>query len=802
MIVQQNKSQIIFFAIFMSLLLVFSGSAVVAAQAETGCFDGDYIDWLGTGVVNTAVLSCQLEEHPLELLIVFRDDSLDPSQPWQQNINDQFAFWLFDVDADGDINLIIDFHGEDGVLTASMFDDQDGDGVVAFDVENGRLLIRESPYWSMRVQAEDGWWQQDELTNFNLNIQIDGAIKGAFGAELYFDALENDGLIDFSIDVMDENRNGRPETQIIQATPPVSGSSGIYRTLLMVNPEDDEILPTAQLPWPYLNLDAPEDIVKTYNSGLAPIQLDWANGQIDSLGEFVASRGNEGNWFTYSIDRLGDDPTQFANFEAPFAFYDLADDGDGMPELQIRFEHYPADDGFMANALKRPLPYTNQNVRYSWDQDNDGFWDYKIDTIGRVEAPDTIAIGELQFLSFNTDTLPQTIVQSSWDAITFVAAENNYPSTEGIYEWAADEIRELWITGEDNTVPEAFKTLPLGMRGDYSLESVTAPQLYLSPIDGKLHLMQANGGFWQINNTQSLQIANLDRDPYLDQWVQMSRGEVTERLNWQDDFLLFSQNDQLLIKEIGPLPTPPLFAPPDTPEAWAVLEQTLANVAFSVDPTDLSTAFDQYDGAVLEMSGIDVQQIRPYPNGFQIIGTVRPNFQVSGDLPWDDSFSETGAVQLTYDGRWQIAPHLADFVVDMQLPDQPIVAGETIPIQISAELFDDQPDSDYWLMLTANEGPLLRTSFAGTYQSVLNWQVDDETAVSLRLWVEDEDGAVLTETAVPVEVAPAPSERPLNFFTTSDLTLYLGATMLLFFAGFLGFAAKFALNRNQEEVIL
>lgn len=786
--------------------LILLGVALPAqAQSEMGCTNGRYADWLAIGETSTLILECNIATSNDQLIIVPTATALDASLPWQENINDQEAFWLFDIGSTGEINLVIDFHFEEGVLTASLFDDQDGDGAVRFDVENGRILIRESAYWSMRVQAADGWWQRDGLVNHNLDIQVDGAIKAAFGSEIYQDQMENDGWIDFKIEVRDANGNGRPETELIQATPPISESSGILRTLIMVNPEDDEQLPNSSFIWPYLNDGTDGDIVKGYNAGLTPIQMNWTEGKIVGLAEFVASRGNEGNWFTYSIDRLlNDDAEQSANFEAPFAFYDLANDNDGVPELQIRFEHYPPDDVYMSNAAKRPLAYSNQNVRYSWDQDNDGAWDYKIDTIGRYDATHSIDVGPLQYLSFDIANLPVAITHSPWDAITFVAAERTYLSTEGIYEWAAAEIRELWVSGQADTVPEAFQTLPVGLRGDYLLESVDAPRLYVSPIDSKLHLLNAAGGLWQVTNRDTILYKNVNGDAYLDQWQLVRDGAVLQQVNTVETYLLFFEEDTLSIYPFTES-TPATMAPPDSTEAWQALDRALTAVSPAPTPTTLTTLVDQFESdPLLTITGVQLQQIRPYAQGFQFVASTDSTFTAEGDLFWNQEAPTRGTHLFTFDGQWRITPHETAWQLTAQAPSEAIYAQETVPVQLTVDLFQDLvAEESYWLVGEEVQGnttvEILRQPVSQPMSQVFNWQASTNTAVTLHFYIENEAGDRLTSFDLPISFSADNRERPLSLLA-NNTTLYLGSALLLIIAALFATASKLALKHPTKEV--
>jgi len=129
------------------------------------------------------------------------------------------------------------------------------------------------------------------------------------------------------VHVRDTDGDGHPDYDWRTAN--IAPKTGLPRlptvsTNLVVNTADTETLLTPALPWAYLGMVSyGYDTSSPASTGQPPIQIDWTSGQILFVGEFVSSRANENQWFTYSYYPLKAGETNQPNFESPFAWYDL-----------------------------------------------------------------------------------------------------------------------------------------------------------------------------------------------------------------------------------------------------------------------------------------------------------------------------------------------------------------------------------------------------------------------------------------------------------------------------------------------
>jgi hypothetical protein len=608
---------------------------------------------------------------------------MDPNRPWQQNVRFEDEVWVFDVGALGRASLIVSFHQDGDTLTANLFDDKDGDGQVRHRIENGHPRVTESPYWTVRVIAPDGWWLKGGKINFNLKILVDGPLLVTFGSDLFINRLSTDGVIDYEVLIRDRDGDGRPDYELRNAYPPVPESWGVYRSILIVSSREGDAPIENFVFWPYLGSSGPlkgyeggklpttifydtqgraYGIVKDYGTSFSPIQVDWNNARINYVGEFVASRGSDKNWFIQSITPIRLGQLNTPNFENPFAFYDLAMDRDGIPELQVRVQYFGPNDPYY---LDRRSPMAYENIRYSWDQDNDQTWDYKVDLVGRHIEDAVVGFPEFSVRTIPYEQLPYWVTENEWDVAAFVSWEMNKSwSSEGIYEWGASiEMERYYIPGITDSLPTVrYDTIAEGFRGEYKFEIGQQPVLYFSSLDHKLHLLNAEAGVWNIDGNAEIRYANLDGDAYLDQWLYLERNarrwfnlagacpdqehdaratEVRRQVNLAKGYLVYAGDGQVLLKQVNV--TFSLFEtlPPRNHEEWLELGQKLEQYRRDFAPGDFEAMMKQFNGPAARIQGATLRDFRLTENGFRFVLELRRGFR------WDSELSIIGASNLT-----------------------------------------------------------------------------------------------------------------------------------------------------------
>jgi hypothetical protein len=648
------------------------------AAREIEVFDVAQADLDGDGDPDQATIDCAYITAEDRVVVYDHADDMEWGDTWQEATDFDDDMWVFDAAADGRDELIIDFKlRRTGEVEAWIWDDQNGDGTVAYQI-TPTIDPLESANPGIKVIAADGWWARDGKINFNLDLTVDGQIQASMSAKPWLKNVSTDGAADFTIEVRDTDDDGRPDYQWVNAWPEAHSGYGIRRTEIVVSPDDDEAPITGSIFWPLLGstldwddlkADRPDyispdrlDIVqarsgynKTYGISMPPIQVLWQKASLLYVSEFVASRFNDDNWFVYSIQRVTPDDLSLVNFEAPFAYYDLADDDDSYPELAVRFEQYLERDMFPFRRTNRePV----QIIRYSWDQDNNTTWNYKLGLIGRNIVDQTAKVGNLTLQMIPHDDIPVWVTNQQWDGATFVAVESDDTWTsEGIYEW--DQYgywRDSYVTGL-STIPPTIDDLgglAVGQRGEYAFDLHVKPEVYLSSVDHKLHLLGAEGGVWRVNETRDIWYANLGGD-YINQWTLVENETTLGQISYVGDYIIYDGPTGIQLVQTDQAPALDVSAPPTDNASWRRLDQQLQQQESSFND-DFDAVMRPFGASVACINGASTRDLRQTDEGFRFILDVESDVHASGAVIPEVSDLDAGSYLITYDGSFQVEP--------------------------------------------------------------------------------------------------------------------------------------------------
>jgi hypothetical protein len=740
------------------------------------------------------------------IFVYNREQQVDPSRPWQGNVSQTDALWIFQAGPlyqprlSGRASLIIDFQTDDGGLSANLYDDQNGDGFAAYSLRenNAEPSIKENLAGipTVRVSTSENWWQRDRRTNFNLDITIDGPVRGDHNSAVhrYFDQFTTDGVIDFTAEVRDNNRDGVADYEYRDS--PIEGN--YVHTSLSVSNESRPTPISQALIWPLLSahlwgFDQP------YNGLIAPIQVDWQAARINTIGELVPSRGRPSNWFIYSINRVEKGKVTATNFESPFAFYNLSGIEDGFPDLQVRFEHF--NEGEFVRDWREPV----QSVRYSWDQFHRQTWDYKLDMLGRHTITDTVAFNDFTIQTLPYAKIPRWVMDHTWDQINFVAYEgpNFYYTSEGIYEWGVTgEIRGNYINGlADSYTLNDYYSIGEGFRGEYRIAAESIPRLYISSVDGLLHLRGAQGGLWKINDHTHLRYADRNDDSYLDEWLYTRVIDdspvvtTTRQLNVAPSHIIYSDDQEVRLRETAVTPAAAESMPPATHDEWTALGSLLQAHGRAFTPEDLPALIEHFPGPELQISGATVAGYRAIGrDGFRFLLTLRPGFQVRGDSLIDIAGLSPATYVVTYDGDLQIAlltpPEISGQLHIPQTPVQLVLSPLNVALHKTGN--DDLSDTtlEIWAGSTSQQPTLILTQpvtlRAGEpLTSALQWSPPEAGDWTLTPLIRDGDNQVALLPPVQVQVQAAPSTTPTALVLLSarlDLLPLIIIALLVFAA--------------------
>lgn len=672
------------------------------ARAQTGsslpaCGEALVIeDRDGDGSADFAAFECDFgDDESIQLSMFCPEGGLEKETIAERLLNPGNCTWVFSRDAGEEASLIIRFFEEDGSFVAELYDDQDGDGRVGYSIDGPRIDVTESPFWTVRMASEAPWFA-DDIFSFNLTLLVDGNVEVHFNSSLYQASLVNDGTPDFAIRVLDESRDGRPERDIRRLLIPRAWEYIGQVFQLMANWRDGDAPPEGATLWPYLStaIDTTGTrLMKSATKYQPPIKVDWDEGKIVAVGEFVASRFSESNCFIYGSNALVSGSVVDPGFENPFCFYDLAEDGDGIPELSIRSGYWPSNHwGFIGGRFDYPM----QSIRYSWDQDNTGGWNYGVGLAGRHEYDETITVGDYIVRSIPHDLFPTWITRREWDEAVFVEAVNGkYGSSEGIYE--ADvpwEVVEEYLTGFSNTHPvvEAESFLSNGLRIEYAPDLAAHVKLYFSPIDARLHLYEATEGYWKTGENERLEYRNGDGDAYIDEWRYVIDDETRQQLNWTPDYMVMADlaEQTVAIKQVA-ISLAAFESPvPATHAEWAALARMLESHAEILENETPKNLISRFAGPEMTISGAELKNFRRIDDGFRFELTLASNVRIVGpDLLRLSGLPPGQYVVEQRDGVFSVAPLLpAQPFIEMRQPEP----GGAVQVTVGNSGGPDVPD--------------------------------------------------------------------------------------------------------------
>jgi hypothetical protein len=700
-------------AALVALLLVALASAGVASAQTPGydSMDGCEGSWQRHFGVDVLILDCNLgfaTAH--DRAYMYPRKAVNTGVDWRTQVDFTDAVWLIDAGARGKASLIINFRQEGGTVVAELFDDVSGDGEVRYGLERGYPKSVESRFPTVKVTGRDGWWVRDGKVNYNLTIVVDGPVLGSFGSQTFVDWTETDGRPDFTTTVHDTAGIGRPHWQIFQNDPPASDSDGIVRTFLIVNVKNDERVPDTYILWPYLGYSGgpqPEPatlpsrlplslqrgpaygIAKRNQAAFPPIQVDWGRSKIDVVGELVASHGYH-HWYVQSLIRFGEEKT-VADFESPFLFYDLAEVEDGFPDLVIRDDYYPANDPFIPHG-----PF--HNLRYSWDYDHDNYWDYGLNVFARGPLPATVDVGHgVRVESIPYDEAPAWVVGQPWEMISMTAIEHlaaaHAKSTEGLYSPLGAPWNPYFF-GQSPARP--LETMPgnqVGWRTEFATYSGEPVQLYVSAVDGKLHLYGAEQGRWDIfkpsweaefhTPSDEVRYRSLG-GPYVREWSRLTDGVVFQSLAHLSDRLIYWDDGGVQIAKGPESPATIATRPPSNKQEMQAFGALMQQFRARGDGGDLQALFDAFPEERVVMPGVRVWDMRAEGEGFRFIASVPDPVPESplmeGLAPGNHVFTYTPAAGFTVRPA---TPERLTLTPPVRRGDSPT---ERVPARISSEL--------------------------------------------------------------------------------------------------------------------
>lgn len=530
------------------------------------------------------------------------------------------------------------------VATAQVYDAPDGLGHVPVRLEarGVRFLQPLSP--TITLASGNGVWTTQGRPNYNLDITVSGPVLATWLGLRWFEDIPR-GQDSVNILVRDREGDGVPDWDLRRVLPE-------FRSRAFVRTNYAER--TCQTPlqfdlgvsplWPFVALGGAGGYEQPYGRALLvpPIRVDWRRAKVTSFGEMVTVRNQNCAYAFYSIPALAIGELNETNFESPFAFYDLSNEGVGYPNLILRTDHFPALD-FWSSGIdpsdpeNSPVPSDYERIRYSWrNAVGDGYWDYKVEVLGfypytfRTPIADGLArIDAPPYARF-----PGWVTERNWPMVTFIDAEGNgYRSSEGIYEWSPEEIGLGYLLGrQPNPDFEGFNTLPEGFRGEYRYRRNLPPELYLSPIDNRFHLLGADGGLWDVGTETRIALGNLSGGLYLDHWRVMEPNSRADLIDL-GRYLLYADATGLTIKATDAPRVLTTTLPPSDAASWRAFRALAASYNDRKrSPTELGRWLEGFEGPTLTLPNVHLARVRGEGSVIRFVLTVTEEARGIGDL--------------------------------------------------------------------------------------------------------------------------------------------------------------------------
>ncbi|GEM_PF-3008191 len=655
-----------------------------------------------------------------DLVEVYNYVPVQRSTDWRLATSMDDATWIFRPGG-GAPKLVIFFHAEAGDRVADLYDDQLGAATVPIAVKQNHVVLAQALHWTVRAQSSRPWLLADGRPSDDLSME--GAFALPEEGDTSGDTHGWRGRDAWDFRLADPAHTGIPTYSLLRYFPDKPPSSSVPRASLEVNVAHLPLLPFDNAVfWPYLG-SSPTHL-RSWFDRTPPLAMDWVAGRLVQLGSFLPDLEPEIGLQLFSVRPVLLHQENSPDFESPFAYYRFDPNHTGFPNLIIRHEYYPGDDPF-SPIRGASSPY--ESVRYSWGEGN-GLFQFKLGLLGRHEAPSAVDLGDLSVRTIPYDELPSWVLSRRWDLQTFVASEaGGQRSSEGIYEWDAGQGTAPWLSGESVIAPSsAYSTISAGYRGELAVLPAGLPSLYLSSVDGRLHLMGIQSGVWSIDQRQDVRVASLDGRT-VGRWDRNVDGVNRETVYQVPSLLFYLAGDELVLQ---PEAAPAASVNSAPPRDRAGLDALRA--AFPAQPPDvardgLRALLPDDQSQAVRLSGARIDHVRLLPDGWRSELRLGPGARVSfgaatpiplrralaalggcapaAALPPGPSAScqvstlpaSAGLYVLSYDGTFHLQPaHPADVrLLALQASDasaQPSNAALTLTIQAAnAGEADDDP---------------------------------------------------------------------------------------------------------------
>jgi len=602
------------------------------------------------------------------------------------------------------------------------------------------------PYLTMFPRS-GSWLLPSGQPNFNLEALIQGA------SGVGFPSVVRDGST-HAIMLVGMSKDGAPGWQVMRPTPYPPSEYGYTRlsASVRVPGAPPYRLPSPLLPgFPFVAVETNSD---EYAATVPPFGIIASPLHVQMNGFFG---GESAGAYTFGSST----PPPHLDFESPFAFYNFIPDS-YTPQLVVRSDSYPVGDAMAYLPGGGP----QMALRYSWKVGNSPNWNYSLQLAAGREFTQKLHIGPYVVDAPSPSGFPSWVTHQKWPAMTFTQAMGGgYAGSEGIYFYELQGPQPWpYLLGYDNSEPSYLAHplltnstvlsavtgmgIPTGFRGEYMGNRILAPLLYVSPVDGLLHMQFAQGGYENFGNGTVVHEENLTGGPFIDGWVletlprpqgnlehldgntvfvapaRATGVRVESQLYTVDGFAIYSGSQGIMIRRDDVSPAIIELSPPTTRRSWALDNRLTTPYLAGRSPFHME-AWVKYivdpRQAGLLARGAKIRGLMVTRSGFSVIlskghgGYAAPNLGLS--LP-----SASGNYVLTLDERkqvWTVEPATGPTIAVKVT--QPLRAYTLIPTSADVTISNSGTEFVQGVPLTLYLGGHMVSSTSVTLGGKASW---------------------------------------------------------------------------------
>lgn len=597
---------------------------------------------------NPATWQGQIAGVPAWVTVVPRGHEISSQvrgQPWWGWGNTETDAYLFAFNQPNNVRIILSFETKGGLPEAQLYLNQWGQRPLAYSLQGDQLSLLDPTLPTITVRPEEGGWLVNGRPNYRLTLVQDG---------LRCDLPVNpDGIPDMEVKVGVDGE-GLPLWQTSRRLNDPHPNWGCFRfgvELRMPNSPPFKVAPGLLPGFPYLGIA--REATDWFSENPNPLLFDLRKNHLE-VNPFTGFQN--GGMYVINSNTPGPDVA----FESPFIFYNF-DPTTRYAHLVVRGLHFPRWVEF------GPEPYSLERTsfRYSWKTDEETAWRYSVNVAGFYPYPSNLEVGGEKFKAPSANATPKFVVGQPWPLVTFVEATRGYPGSEGIYFYTSQSDAHWdWLSGSvdrptpefeapylpegDDLVRTSDRALPRGFRGEYSAAYFQKPTLYLSPFDGQLHLLNAQGGLWNLGAGRVLRYHRLGQAPYVNGWtrervpskqarelgepIKALPGTLEEALYALEGYLLYAGPQGVEIRRATYRLADTPLAPPTDRQSWQAFRQRVRGLA-PRDPQNLRGWLEGSPGPGIVLPGARFEGVRLIPQGLRLTLTLAAPFAGGQGLP-------------------------------------------------------------------------------------------------------------------------------------------------------------------------